>query len=211
MTHIIGLVGAKGAGKSTFYKLLSEVIDAQEIALADKLKNTCAQVFEIPREHFDSHAHKEKELENPVFLTNDLVNKLYKAYDLKVDYDKHIRMHIGKVLESPRKIAQYVGTEVLRTVQDDIHCTEAVKTIVQPIGVITDIRFPNELEFFAKMGNFKLVYIMNMSAEVQAGKDPHPSEAYLKELAKKADWTIDNGGTMEDFRIKVKTLLKEIM
>lgn len=211
MDIVIGLVGAKGAGKSTTFKLMSEFWDVQEVALADKLKNTCSKVFDIPRNHFDSHEFKEKDLDTPVFLDDSSLRVIYKEYDVTPDYDKHIRSHIGKILETPRKVAQYVGSEVLRSISEDIHCTAAVKTANKAIVVITDIRFPNEYEFFAKnYKKFHLVYIQNTAAETTAGEDTHISEKYLKDLMKKAEYTINNNDDMKTLRNAVSSCFVKI-
>lgn len=200
MNTVIGLIGAKAAGKTTAFNTIQATWPVQEITLAAKLKDVCAEVFNIPRNAFDSHSLKEKELQDLVFLEPSSLEQIFKLYDLKVNFDKHIRSHIGQVLHSPRQIAQYIGTEVLRAAEADIHCTSAVKDITKDIGVVTDMRFPNEFEFFTKnYPRFFPVYIQNLGAEIEAGKDAHASEAHLKTLAKQAVVTIQNNGGRAQF------------
>lgn len=212
MRQVIGLLGAKGSGKTTAFQVISGTWDVQEITLAGKLKSVSAEVFGIPRDHFDSHDFKEKELENPAFLSKDNLTQIYKAYDFAIDFDKDIRPHIGTYLESPRKIAQYIGSEILRAKQSDVHCTSSVKDITKPVGIVTDIRFPNEYDFFKNQyPDFHFVYIQNMGAESHAGKDSHVSEKYLKDLIKRADAVLTNNDGIDSFRSKVTAYFKEIL
>ncbi len=216
MDIVIGLIGAKGAGKTTAYNAIKNILDVQEITLAAKLKDTSAQVFKIPREWFDSHEFKEKDLEDPIFLQGSNLAELWALYGVTHTaggfYDKYIRPHIGKVLYSPRQVAQYIGTEVLRAYEADIHCLEASKNVEKTIGVVTDMRFPNEFEFFAKnYKNFYPIYISNIGAEVHAGMDTHASEAHLKTLAKKAYETIANNGSIREFEDAVKNFVKKVV
>lgn len=213
MDIVIGLIGAKKAGKTTAFEAIRSVMDVQEITLADKLKNACAEVFQIPRFWFDSHSVKEKDLQDYIFLNTSNIKLIFNYYGIKdLDYDKHIRPHIGKVLHSPRTIAQYIGTEVLRAYDTDIHCNSACQAITKNIGVVTDMRFPNEYEYFAKhYGAFYPVYIQNVGAEVTAGKDTHASEAHLYDLAKRAVKTIPNNGSIAEFHEAVRQFLKEFV
>jgi len=216
MDIVIGLIGAKGAGKTTAFNALKEIADVQEITLAAKLKDVSAEVFNIPRNHFDSHEFKETEFLNPVFLDPQNLTKVYRSYNIqgsgKDFFDAFIRPHIGKVLLSPRQVAQYVGTEILRAYEGDIHCTSAVEGIEKRVGVVTDMRFPNEFNYFAeRYPKFHPVYIQNMAAEITAGGDTHVSEAYLRELSKRAEFTITNNDSVKEFIARVKSTLKGLV
>lgn len=213
MQVVIGLVGTKGSGKTTAFKLMQELkAGTTEIMLANKLKQVCSEVFGIPRISFEDAAVKEKELNDFITLNEKNVSEVIKRFKKEIDYDKHIRPHIGKILISPRQIAQYIGTEVLRNVSEDIHCEGAVQDLVQaPLFVVTDIRFWNEYNFFNKNQDlaFFPVYISNYAAEAKAASDKHPSEAYVLEIAKKCE-RIDNNGSMQDFKSKVTELLARV-
>jgi hypothetical protein len=214
MDIVIGLIGAKGAGKTTAYEVIQAELDVQEITLAAKLKDVSALATGVARDHFDSHRFKEVDLEDPIFLTPQILETIWTAYDINVKspdfFDKFIRPHVGKVLHTPRQIAQYVGTEVLRAWSADIHCLEAAKAITKRVGVVTDMRFPNEYNFFkTHYPRFHTVYIQNLGAEIRASSDTHASEAYLKDLAKKADVTLINDSSIKDFQTKVRNYIKE--
>lgn len=212
MKIVIGLIGAKGAGKTTAFDVIKDELGVQEITLAAKLKDTCSKVFSVPRDHFDSHAFKEKDLDTPVNLNPLNLVQIFKEYDLKVDFNKYLRSHIGKILYTPRQIAQYVGTEVLRAYSPDIHCDWACKAITQEVGVVTDMRFPNEFDYFYNnFTNFYSIYVQNTGAEIKASKDSHASEAHIKDLGKRAQITIHNNGDLKTFQDTVRLFTKEIV
>jgi hypothetical protein len=216
MDIVIGLIGAKGAGKTTAFNAIKSLFDVQEITLAAKLKDVCAKAFNIPRDWFDSHDFKEKDLEDPVFLNRENLTVVWTSYGVKdvtgEFYDKFIRPHVGKILYTPRQVAQYIGTEVLRSYEPDIHCLEAARAVEKQVGVVTDMRFPNEFDFFAKnYVKFYPIYISNVGAEVAAGKDTHASEAHLKDLARRAFKAIPNNSSIREFEDAIKAFVKEIV
>jgi hypothetical protein len=208
----IAFTGVKGSGKTTASGFLKELVpDMQEVTLAKRLKDASSVVLGIPRDDFDNPAVKEKELATPVYLDEKNVAALFDFFKVTPDYDKHIRPHISKVLHSPRRVAQYVGTEVLRNFDEDIHCTGAVIDVTEGgIYVVTDMRFTGEYDFFkTRYGtNFYPYYIQNGLAEKKV--DNHPSEMQVFEVAKKCV-KLDNNGTLEDLRNRVSQVYQEVM
>lgn len=212
MDIVIGLIGAKGAGKTTAFEAIKSVVHVQEITLAAKLKDVCSTYLHVDREAFDAPSLKEKDLETPVFLTGPLITEMFRAYGLYPDYDKFIRPHIGKVLYTPRLVAQYVGTEVLRNFHPDIHCDSAAKGIHAQVGVVTDMRFPNEYDYFDK-GNwaFYSIYIQNVGAEIKASQDTHASEAHLQILARRATQLLPNNSSLKEFQDSVSLYVRSLL
>lgn len=210
----IGLVGAKGAGKTTAFNFINRKYPgALEITLAGYLKDVCARVFNVERDYFDSHEFKEADLESPAYITTNDLLEIYTAYGLEksVSNNLHIRPHLGKVLHTPRQIAQYVGTEILRAVQESVHCDVAYQRAENHDGlaVITDIRFPNEFDYFKERSSqFVPLYIKNTAAETNAAGDTHASEAYLFDLAKKSV-KVSNESTLEAFEKEVYKHMQE--
>ena len=211
MDIIIGLIGAKQAGKTTAFETLSRMVPVEEITLAAKLKDVCSEIFEVPREAFDKSHLKEQSFDIPINLDVSNLNRVFSSYGLRPDYDKFIRPHIGKILYSPRQIAQYVGTEVLRAFEPDIHCRVAAENCLGTIGIVTDMRFPNEYEYFAKHSGFIPVYIKNRAAEMAASRDTHSSEAHLKALAAKAWITIENNKDINTYKKKIQEEFSRIL
>lgn len=214
MRHFICLTGVKQAGKSTFARIAKELNPSVvELAIADKLKNACSKVFNIPRNHFDLSEFKERDLEQYAYLDTDNVTAVLSEFGVNpIDFDRLVRPHIGVVLETPRRIAQYFGTEVLRTVDDRIHCLGTVYGLPETgVFVITDMRFPNEHEFFTTQPNTvsDTVYIHNARAE--SVKDAHVSEKYIKEIGAKCMWKLENNFTLETYEAQVRKLLKTLL
>lgn len=212
MKTIIGLTGAKGSGKTTSFTIFTQVLPTiQEITLANRLKNASAHVFNIPRQDFDDPRVKEKELESPVTFNAQNTKAIIEFFGMTPDYDKHIRPHIGKVLHTPRQIAQYVGTEVCRNVDEQIHCKGAVLGLPENgVFVVTDMRFWNEFHFFNDNPAVRFIplYVSNSVAEAKAAGDAHVSEKYVLEIGKKCR-TIDNNGDMAALRDQLITVLEE--
>lgn len=212
MKTVFGLIGAKGAGKTTAYTAIAEIADVQEITLASKLKDVSAEVFQVKRDWFDSHQFKEKDLEDPIYLDGPKIKHIFSLYGVEADYDKFVRPHVGKVLLSPRQIAQYIGTEVLRTYMEDIHCFAAAAQVKKEVGVVTDMRFPNEFAYFAKnYREFHSIYIQNIGAEIKASRDTHASEAHVQTLARQSSVTIQNNGSIREFQEKIQEYVRKFV
>ena len=212
MKTIIGLAGVKTSGKSTVANMIKEfVAEAHEVALADKLKNTCAKVFNLKREQFDKQNLKEVPFDNPKLLDHERIEQILKAFNIEPSdelmnyfYEYGIE---GTTLESPRKIAQVVGTEVLRAAgNDDIHC-ENLK-LDKDILIVSDVRFPNELNYFNKLNSVKFIpiYIQRDEAEKHVDENSHPSEKSVFEFSDKCI-KLDNNGSLRNTELQVKQII----
>lgn len=226
MLKIIGLVGAKGAGKNTVAKLIREAYpNVREGALADRLKDVCSRHFGIPREAFDDPNLKERYLRSlveyngpaHVGLMKDDVASLLDTYRLPLD-PEHIsrasRSTFARPIYTPRQLAQYVGTEILRAVDPDVHCKALMEN--QPkdgVLIVTDIRFPNELEYFKKLPyvKFYALCVDNTAAEAKASKDGHTSESYLKELRQACDGSITNNDSLDSLKERILAWAKLLL
>lgn len=203
MKTIIAFTGVKQAGKTTSFNIVREIYpDAIEVTIAAKLKDVCAQVFEIPRDHFDNQDVKEKEMATTVYLNQQKIEAVIRGFGYEPNYDAHVRKHIGMTLHTPRQVAQYIGTEVLRVVDTNIHCATVIRNLPEDgLFVVTDMRFPNEFSFFKnhEPENFYPFYISNRSAEAALGPNSHSSETMVLEIAKNCT-PIDNNGSLGDLR-----------
>ena len=218
MRTIIGLTGVKTSGKSTAFNLLKEQIPGLiEIQLAKKLKDVCASVLGIERDSFDNPDKKEVLLDTPIYLDRRNVTEMIEAFGFKVEdgraYDALVRPHIGTVLESPRRVAQYVGTEVLRALDEGIHCIGATMGLPENgIFVVTDMRFTNEFDYFKKnySENFYPFHIQSNRAEAAGAGEMHPSERQVLETAKKCK-RIENNGTIQELKGKLLIELEDLL
>lgn len=208
MINIIAFCGVKQSGKTTAANIVLDNYPVyKEIALADKIKNACSKVFKIKRNYFDDQNLKEKEFDIPIFLTENHISEILQLYYLPVEY-KDYSKHIGIILTTPRKIAQYIGTELLKSIDENIHCKVAVCNLTPGDYLITDLRFPDEFHFFKNMFECKFnpFYISRLAAEINARKDRHASEQKVFETAKLC-MPIDNNKDLITFRA---VLLEEI-
>jgi hypothetical protein len=212
---VIAFCGSKGAGKSTSATLFQEIVglETEELALAGHLKVVCAEVFGVDQSFFVDPKLKEVELDTFIVLTASNLEATLKAFHVDgIDYNVHIRPHIGRVLPTPRKLLQYIGTEVLHPIDPLIHVKIALRNKnPEKLTMITDLRFLNEFEYMKNtLGlQFLPVYVRNVKAEAVASLDAHPSERQL-DLFKTSCRLMENEGTMADLRTKLQTLVNEI-
>jgi len=213
MKTVIGLAGVKTSGKSTVAEIIHNHIMAEESALADNLKNASAAAFGISREHFDSQDLKEVPfVTGPKFFSKEIIQSIVGAFSLELT-DTQLTSVFERLryvtLESPRKIAQIVGTELLREYGGmDIHC-EKVK-LFKTVTIISDIRFPNEFDFFDKNEDIKFIplYIQRDEAEQHVDmKKSHASETSVFLFSDKCV-RINNNGTLGETEMQILEVLK---
>ena len=209
MKTVIGLIGVKTSGKSTIANMIKEFIpNTEEVALADKLKNVCSSIFLVDRENFDKQDLKEAPFEHPFYLEMDDILEVLENFNIKMTEEEANLMYSGIVgieLDTPRKIAQIIGTEVLREAGDeDVHCNN-LKIENSKVTVISDVRFPNEFDYFNRQEhiNFVPLYIQRDMAENQVTEDSHPSEKLVFTFSDKCI-KIDNNGELISTEVQVK-------
>lgn len=216
MSHrkiIIGLTGVKGSGKSTFASILNQVTDNgfEERMLAFKLKESCSKASGLHFDFFESQALKEKTLDNPIVLDLEKIQLILNEFDIPLSANNFslIQPFIGQTFFTPRRMLQHVGTELLRTFDQEIHCNFLYRTLNKN-SVVTDVRFANEYEFFKSKSDLYLpVYICNDIAEQAAIQDGHPSEMQVFQFKEKCIKVDNNVKTVENMRSQIINLLGE--
>jgi len=198
---IIGLVGFIGAGKGTVGELL-KLQSYKQMSFAGALKDTASTMFGWDRALLEGDT-----VESRVFR-----EKKDEFWSSRFGYDF-----------SPRLALQMLGTEAGRDVfHKDIWIYALENRIKQlPKVVITDTRFPNEIEFIRSKGG--------VIVEIKRGERPewydhalhtnklnenlmelyHPN-VHVSEWAwigQKIDFTINNSGTLNDLKRGVDNLL----
>ena len=213
---VIGLAGVKTSGKSTAADMVKKLVtgDISESALAGKLKDVCAEVFGLTRDHFDNQDIKEVPFaDGPKILTADNIFDILWNFNVHMEQGEFTEKYsevIGTELETPRKIAQIVGTEVLRATGDeDIHCKNMPMN-ESGITIVSDLRFPNEFAYFHNNPdiNFVPLYIQRDEAEAFVTEDSHPSEKCVFEFSGKCN-KINNNGDLEDLNTEIVSLLTQ--
>lgn len=205
---IFGLVGFAKAGKSTFLDIFKKEFGAEEVMLANHLKNTSSDVFLIPRSHFDDQSIKEVPFKTPIELTSGHILDICRRFDISEDVamSSLAMKHVGTMLTSPRHIAQYIGSELLRSLDSDIHIKTAIRKMNESsseIFVVSDIRFMNELEAFSKYDNFTSVAIKRDAVAPKDLKKVHQSEAAIPSIQERCNFILENNTTKEEYDLKV--------
>ena len=209
MRTIIGIAGVKTSGKSTVANIIKEITNAKESALADKLKNASCKAFGLSREQLDNQDLKEIEFQKHKMLTRAELIIILNEFNLDesiVDTLWHLE---GALLKSPRHIAQFVGTEVLRSLGNpDIHC-DNVELSDDGVTIISDMRFENEFDYFERMEDIKFIplYIARGAAEAQVNAASHISETSVFLFRDKCI-KICNNGTIDQLGLNINKALE---
>lgn len=213
-TGFLAFCGSKGSGKSTSYNFFKELstLPVEEIALAGHLKEVCARVFGVDYNLFIDPKLKEVELDKYIVLSRDTLTAVFKEFYVEnIDTDKNVRPHVGRVLQTPRTLLQYIGTEVLHPVDPLIHVKIALrKKDTNKLTVITDLRFEQEFNYFNEnlSSSFMPVYVKNSAAEAAASTDGHASERELHSFKDKC-YRIENEFGLAELRGRIESLTNE--
>lgn len=210
MIKIIGLTGPKGCGKSTVGEFIqANYPEAKTLAIADKLKKTLAESFNMNIHLFLDPELKEKPLYEPAILTEEIFNSLIQSYDGVIDDANYLDIKsrlIGYSFKRPRDIMQIVGTEILRGIFGaDVHVKSVPINGDYGVYIINDVRFENEFEYIkgldSELISVVVAYVERKSAEDKV--ENHPSELQTLKLKERADLIIDNNGSLENTRDQV--------
>jgi hypothetical protein len=184
---IIAFSGRKFAGKDSTAEGLIRFHGFKRLGLADKLKDICSQVFDVPRSLMDDPNEKEKVFKTPIQITSDHLqclidilesDKFFTGSDAtKQIYSKFLDVEITSI----RNMLQTIGTDLCRTyIQDDIWLSYIKHNIQNDSGniVITDARFKNERDYLKNMGAI-LVLVKRDESEPVSKTELHISENQL--------------------------------
>ncbi len=176
MSHlIIGLSGKRSSGKDTIAKMLIDNLHFHPFSFAGPLKELCLDFFDITNKGI---TEKEKnEVQNHLFL-----NGKHPTY---------------------RDILQYIGTDIFRNVYPDVWAQKTIKNIkifqnirtgfTDSKTVITDVRFPNEVDVIEKAGG----YVIRLTRDVfKDDYSLHASETALD--GHHFNYTVDNANMTID-------------
>lgn len=212
---IVAFAGSKGSGKTTAFNAVKDKFsNVYEFTLAGHLKTACGEVFSLSDRQLYHPEEKEQYLEDPVMLDAQDLELIYKKFDLdnEIIYDKHVRPFLGKILETPRKLLQFIGTDVLHKINPLIHAEYAAKTMPDSgLIIVTDLRFEKEFNYFNEKhsNEFKPFYIDNKRAELMAMGDTHPSEKDLLKFKHKCT-SIDNNSTQSEYEVRVQDIINTL-
>lgn len=172
-TIIVGIAGLAGAGKDTFAEMLIEELKKANVSVG-------TYAFALPVKHVASY----------VFGLDDK--------DVNTQAGKKAVSKHGYSL-THREILQKVGTESFRDVFNDQIWIDFAKRSMEDreevFTIITDLRFPNELQFVKDNG---------ISVRIDAKErnnivvPDHPSERFVQNMP--VDIVINNDGSLADLK-----------
>ena len=167
---IIGTIGFIGSGKGTVADILVEKKGFTKLAFADAVKDATAAIFGWPRALLEGDTEESRKFRE----TRD------EWWSEKTG--KHI---------TPRYMLQIMGTEAGR---DVFHPDLWILALEKKLGmyqnvVISDVRFPNEIDFIQRMGGFVV--------RVKRGDDPEWYDTALIANLPYSDPRYDRGATTE--------------
>jgi len=181
--YVFGICGKAGAGKDTIGDYLVSTYMCKRIALADPIKRLVKDVFVLT----DKEVYDRVEREKPMPQWNNW---------------------------SVRRLLQYIGTEMFRNnIDDSIWVKSLWRHIVadttQKNWVVTDVRFPNELEFLATQPEkrFVSIKVVRDGCEGAVGIQGHASEAY--DLP--TEFIVTNNGTYADLYKQIDQIISKLM
>jgi hypothetical protein len=209
---VIGLTGFAKSGKSTAATILKEM-GGYEIAFAKHLKDVCSFVFAVQREHFDDQNFKEKQLDFTRVIGGDDIERILNYFEVPARFIPESAMkHQGVEMNTPRYIAQYVGTEVLRSIDSDIHINMAFKLAPKnaPFFICSDMRFMNELDAVSQRDGLTIGISRKVATPANIEK-LHDSERHIPTLIGLSAVKAANETTIAEFQKAVRLAAEEYL
>jgi len=177
---LIGVCGKAGAGKDTVGDYLVKNYNFEKIALADPIKRLVQDVFVLSSEEVHDRSLREQPMEK---------------------WDNW----------SVRRLLQFIGTELFRkNITEEIWVKSLWYRAEQSLRwknlVVTDVRFPNELEFLKKHAgiSFGSIKVTRDGCDGNVGSTGHESEKYDLDT----DISLTNNGSIENLHTTVDEALK---
>lgn len=189
---LVGIAGQKQSGKNTVAKLIAAHLPGEtvEIAYATKMKESLAAFLGIPVEWID--------------LLKEGTSRI------KIHPDPDLSLELIEGLFSVeltfREAIQRYGTEAHRDVfRDSFWIEEALRDRDKSkITIVTDVRFPNEMEAIRDRGGMMIKVVRPGLPE-----DEHPSEQGIPD--DDCQVVILNDGTLDELAIGVEGLLRSML
>ena len=206
---IIGLSGLIGSGKNTAADYLKRSHGYTQLAFADALKDTVGNIFRWPRHLLEGDTDESRIFRETI--------------------DGWWGRRLGIKNFTPRYALQHIGTDVFRQHFNDsiwILSVESKIADLQEHGysvVVTDVRFPNEMDSLRRLGaRFLLISPVQKPAwyEVARGFSPYDRKQGMQALyplvheseyawvSQQFDAEIVNSGTVNDLYDRIEEQLK---
>ena len=204
---IVGLIGLINSGKGTVATELVQKYNFRQDSFAASLKDACAMLFGWPRHLLEGDTKESREWREIA--------------------DPWWSEKLGIANFSPRYALQIMGTDILRNHFNQdlwfITVENRIRKNPQQDVVISDVRFPNEIDFIRKQGGVlarinrgpnpvwyeTAVMANNGNSIAKEVMTKTYSSAHFSEWAwagSKVDFEINNNGTLENLQTQVSEL-----
>lgn len=195
----------------------------KQVAFADKLKDIICLLINCTREQLENESFKSKELGEEWWYWYMELEGGYSPIilDYLTTTKEQLKNYEGLELikPTPRFLLQFIGTNLLRNqlhteiwvnaLMSEYKLYKETKPFVNltlkdeeyPNWLITDMRFPNEMDAVKKRGGITI----RVNRNLEESKDQHESETELDNA--EFDYVINNDGTIEELIEKVREIL----
>ena len=210
---IISISGKIGSGKDTIAEIIKEKMPAAEWEVkkfAGKLKEVATLLTSIPIDKFEDQSFKQTSLpsewndtDNEPMTVRDLLQKLG---------TEAMRQGLHENVWVNALFSDYIPTN-LQEVSDELAplyptrpmIRNSVTPLIYPNWIITDTRFPNEIDACVNRGAMTILVQRDSGNHIGIA---HTSETALDDY-NQWDYIIDNTGSVENLRRKVHEIFRE--
>lgn len=219
MGFILGLHGPAKAGKDSIADYLIDVHGwGEKISFAGNLKQMCRDIFFLSETDVETQAGKEKLFPQPkTFTQRNLGSVLYWMSRTHRDFHipkkaiSQVNSLVGTKLETPRRVLQFIGTDICRELISSYHrdiVANQIEKAPDKNYVITDIRFPNEGDFVLDDLKGCVIEVVRPTPGQENIDRTHPSETAMKEWGRFTDVVNNNKDGLQLLYAEVNNLLK---
>jgi hypothetical protein len=186
---IIGICGYKGSGKDTIADYIQNQYGFTKLSFGSKIKDIVSILFGWNRtliEGDTDFSRVYREMEDP-WLSEKL------------------KMEI-----TPRKMLQYVGTDLLRNhLSNDIWVYALEKELSSfELVIVSDVRFENEFDMIQRHNGFIISVERDLTHDIT---DTHESEHIWKKCLDKVNFSIKNDSTKDMLYSKIDEIMANIL
>lgn len=189
---VISLSGAIGAGKDTVKDIIAKLAPVKQIRFADKIQDVTAVIGGFYKEDL-SH------------------RKLFDNRDWK---ENHVLFSIDGQAFTVRHFMRLLGNGMREAIHPRFWINfvkqEVEKLGDNEVGVITDTRYENEVNFAFDELYALVIYIDRKEAYdkmVERGLHEHPSESFVPQIKEMTTFVLDNNGTLEELESQVESIM----
>lgn len=202
-----------GSGKDTASMYLRDKYGFNILAFAENLKNFCFEHLDLSKHQLYTQEGKASPLSTPLVYTVSVHKKLIlwmRSYSSTTINDDGGGSLIGRTMNSPREVVQFIGTDAMRKYNPDYHLECCFNRMVSGNNyVISDARFRNEVEGVVSAGGLCVELVRNHVGTESEKTTMHSSEVSLSGWG---GWfsSVQNCDSIDNFKHKLDHLMEEI-